>query len=153
MAGGRIPPGPNDALTAARFSITIEGVEIAQFSELVEITSGVDPSSLTLVSAPKRGAGARKLPGKRTPPTVTLKRGQTSDLSLFAWHLDSLSRRAARKDAVLVMYDVQGGPVARYHLENAWPAKIVVDGDKVGATQVLFETVLLVSDGIERVAP
>ena len=83
MAGGRTPP--NDAL-AALFSITVDGVEIALFSELVELSSGVDPSQLTLVSSPKRGAGARKLPGKRTPPTVTLKRGHSNDLGVFAWH-------------------------------------------------------------------
>jgi phage tail-like protein len=101
----------------------------------------------------KKGAGAKKLPGKRTPPTVTLKRGQSNDLGVFAWHGDALSRRAARKDAVLVMYDVQGRPVARYHLESAWPAKIVVSGQKVGASQLLFETVTFACDGIERVSP
>ena len=150
MAGGRTPP--NDAL-AALFSITVDGVEIALFSELVELSSGVDPSQLTLVSSPKRGAGARKLPGKRTPPTVTLKRGHSNDLGVFAWHRDALSRRAARKDAVLIMYDVQGQPVARYHLKSAWPAKLVVGGDKMGAGQLLFETLTLACDAIERVAP
>ena len=68
---------------------------------------------------------------------------------MFAWHRDALSRRAARKDAVLVMYDVQGQPVARYHLESAWPAKLVVGGDKVGAGQLLFETVTLACDAIQ----
>jgi phage tail-like protein len=150
MPGGRTPPAE---FSAARFSISVDGVDIAVFSDLVELASGVDPAALTLVSAPKRGAGARKLPGKRTPPTVTLRRGMTSDLTLFAWHRDALGRRAARKDAVLAMFDVQGQPVARYHLESAWPAKIVVTGEKVGAGQLLFETVTLVCDAIERVSP
>jgi phage tail-like protein len=149
VPGGRTEP---DALIAARFSLTIDGVEIAQFSDLIALSSGVDPSALTLGPAQK-GAAARKLPGKRTPPTVTLKRGQSNDLGLFAWHGDALTRRAARKDAVLVMFDVQGRPVARYHLESAWPAKIVLTGEKVGAGQLLFETVTLACDAIERVSP
>jgi hypothetical protein len=37
---------PGEALAAARFSISIDGVEIAQFSELVELKSGLDPSAL-----------------------------------------------------------------------------------------------------------
>ena len=151
MPGGRTQP---IALTAARFVLTIEGAEVAQFSDLVALSSGVDPSDLTLGPAQKgRAAGARKLPGKQTPPTVTLKRAQSSDLGLFAWQRDSLSRRAARKDAVLLMFDVQGRPVARYHLESAWPARIVVDGEKAGVSTVLFETVTLVCDAIERVSP
>jgi phage tail-like protein len=151
MPGGRTEPGPNDALTVARLALTIEGVELAQFSDLVELSSGTDPSELTSGPA-KKGAGAKKLPGKQTPPTVTLKRGASNDLGVFAWHGDALSRRAARKDAVLVMYDVQGRPVARYHLKSAWPAKVVVSGQKAGASQVLFETVTLACDGIERVS-
>jgi phage tail-like protein len=152
MAGGRTEPGPHDALTVARLVLTIEGVEIAQFSDLLELSSGADPSELPSGPA-KKGGSAKKLPGKRVPPTVTLKRGMSSDLGLFAWHGDALSRRAARKDAVLTLYDVQGRPVARYHLKSAWPAKIVVGGEKAGASQLLFETVTLTGDAIERVSP
>ena len=151
MPGGRTEPGPNDALTVAKLALTVDGVELAQFSDLVELSSGADPYELTSGPA-KKGAAAKKLPGKRTPPTVTLKRGASNDLGVFAWHGDALSRRAARKDAVLVMYDVQGRPVARYHLKSAWPAKVVVSGQKAGASQVLFETVTLACDGIERVS-
>jgi phage tail-like protein len=147
MPGGRTEPG----LTVAKLALTIDGVELAQFSDLVELSSGADPSELTSGPA-KKGAGAKKLPGKRTPPTVTLKRGASNDLGVSAWHADALSRRAARKDAVLVMYDVQGRPVARYHLKGAWPAKVVVNGQKAGASQLLFETVTLACDGIERVS-
>jgi phage tail-like protein len=152
MAGGRTPPG-TDAHAATRFSLTVDGVEIAHFSELVELSSGVDPSELSLGPTQKRGAGARKLPAKRSPPTVTLRRAETNDLGLFDWHHDSLGRRAARRDAVLVIYDVDGDAIARYHLESAWPAKIVISGLKAGASEVLFETVTLTCEDIQRVAP
>jgi phage tail-like protein len=152
MAGGRTPPG-TDVHAATRFSLTVDGVEIAQFSELVELSSGVDPSELSLGPAQKRGAGARKLPAKRSPPTVTLRRAETNDLGLFGWHHDSLGRRAARRDAILVMFDVDGDAIARYHLEGAWPAKIVISGLKAGASESLFETVTLICEDIRRVAP
>ena len=150
MAGGRTPPNPSEA---ARFSITIDGVEIASFLELVELTSGLDPSGLTL--APGRGGkrSVRKLPGKRVPPTVTLKRGLTSSLDLWAWHKQALEGAAARRNAVLVMFDVQGEPVARFHLESAWPSKVEISGLKAGASEVLMETVLIVAADIERLSP
>jgi hypothetical protein len=51
------------------------------------------------------------------------------------------------------MYNTHGTPVARYHLENAWPAKIEIGAMKVGASKVLMETVTLTCERIERVAP
>ena len=42
MPGGLGPQQPNDALTAARFSITIDGYEIASFSELSGISTEVE---------------------------------------------------------------------------------------------------------------
>ena len=46
-----------------------------------------------------------------------------------------------------------GTPVARYHLEMAWPSKLEVGGLKAGASEVLMETVTLVCEHIQRVAP
>ena len=60
--------GPADTIAAARFSLTVEGVEIAQFSELVGITSEAEPDDLAATLL-------KKLPGKRNPPTVVLSRG------------------------------------------------------------------------------
>ncbi len=54
--------GPNDALTAAAFAITVGGLALAQFSELVELSSGLDPSGLELGSNQRRGAYERSRP-------------------------------------------------------------------------------------------
>ena len=60
---------------------------------------------------------------------------------------------AARKSCSLVMYNVDGKPVARYHMEHAWPAKIEIGGLKAGASEVLMETVVIVCEHLQRVAP
>ena len=140
--------GDGDPITAARFSITIDGNEIAAFAELGGISSGIDSTEMELSG----GTGLR-LPGKRTPPTVTLTRGLTRGLELSAWHEAALAGGlATRKNADLVMYDVEGRPVARYHLENAWPAKLEIGGLKAGASEVLMETITLVCEKIQRVS-
>lgn len=140
-AGALAASGENDALTAARFSITIDGYEIASFSELQGITTGVDVVS--------RGDKPRPL-----PPTAVLKRGMSRSLELNAWHELVLlgDVAAARKDATLTIYDVEGKPVARYHLENAWPAKIEIGALKAGASEVLMETVTMTAEFIQRVS-
>ena len=145
-------PTDPDPFAGARFSITIDGVEIATFAELAGLSSGIDPSALTLGQNQKGKPVLKKLPGKRTPPTVTVKRGLTTDLSVSEWHHEALSgASSARRDAELVVRDSQAQAIAKYHLESAWPAK--VDVLKSGSSDVLMETVTIVCEDIQRVAP
>jgi phage tail-like protein len=148
--GAAAPPG-GDALTAARFELTVDGHSLAVFSELVGISSAVDIEGVRLDT--KRKHKLKKLPGKRTPPTVTLKRGMTRNIELAAWHeLVILGDVAARKNVTLTMYDVTGDPVVRYHLTNAWPSKLEIGALKAGASSVLMETVTLAAEFIQRVS-
>jgi phage tail-like protein len=141
--GGR---GSADAITASRFSLTIDGVEIAQFSALVGITSEIEPDDLA-------GVLLKKLPGKRKPPTVTLRRGMSTDLQLWAWHDAARRERPteAKKTADLTMFNAAGDPVARYHLERAWVPKIEIGVLEAGSSDVLMETVTIACENLERV--
>jgi len=141
---------PSDAIAAARFSITIDGVEIAAFSELLGILSEIEIEDIQSSG----GTVLKKLPGKRTPPTITLKRGMTSSMELQAWHDAALTGApTSRKNASFVAFDVTGRPVFRYHLTAAWPSKLEIGGLKAGATEVLMETVTIVCENLQRVAP
>ena len=103
-----------------RFSLTIDGIEIAQFSELSSIKSEIAPDDLA-------GLLLKKLPGKRTPPTITLRRGLTADVQMWTWHESARQGHGeGRRNASLTMFDASGKPVARYHLENAWPSKVEI---------------------------
>lgn len=146
QAIGSISPSmQDDALSAARFSITVDGYEIASFSELAGINSAVEPV------------------------TFVLKRGKATGPAMWAWHeaVREGDMAAARKSASLVMYDYDGKPVARYHLQNAWPSKVEIGGltaqgnvsdlDFLKARalrggEVAMETVTIVCENIQRVA-
>jgi phage tail-like protein len=142
MPGATEPP----VVTVARFSITIDGVEIGQFSELVGITSEVEPVEFQSGEPLKPAA-------RRIPPTVTLKRGHNKDMGIFAWHESVLSGGVkARKNCSLMMYGADGKPVGRYYLESAWPSKVDISGIKSDTGDVLFETVTLTCDGLQRIA-
>jgi phage tail-like protein len=144
---------PTEAITAARFSITIDGYEIATFSELTGITSEVEP--VEYLEATDQQVSLAKLPGKAKPPTIVLKRGKTGGLELWAWH-ETVRRgdmAAARKNCTLVMYNTDARPVARYYLEHAWPSKLEISALKAGSGEVLYETVTLTCEHLQRVAP
>ena len=141
-----------DALTAARFELTIDGHALASFSELGGLVSGFDRADLELVT--REGDTAVVLPVKRNPPTVTLKRGMTRNIEMSAWHELVLlgDVAAARKSVTLTMFDARGDPVARWHLTNAWPSKVEIGGLKAGDGSALLETVTMTCEFIQRVS-
>jgi hypothetical protein len=109
------------ALEPARFSLTIDGVEIAQLSALTGISSR----------------------------TAVLGRGTTRGPALLAWHQSVVEGQIAAKDASIVMYDTAGEPVATWDLENAWPSKIEIDGLSSGSNEVAIESITLAHEGFE----
>ena len=141
------------AITAARFSITIDGYEIASFSELQGIKTEIKTVDFT--ESGEKGLIQMKMPGNPELASLTFKRGQTNSMDMWAWHeaarLGQMDQ--ARKSCSLVMYDAAGKPVARYHLENAWVPKIEIGALKAGSSEVLMETVTLNCDHLQRVSP
>jgi phage tail-like protein len=145
-AQGLGPNQPADALSAARFSITIDGVEIAAFSELSGIVTEVE--SVAFRQSTDKEVVLSQLPGVTVMPKVVLKRGKNTSTELWAWHESVLMGDivAARKSCSLVMYNYNGDAVARYHMENAWPSKLEIGALKAGASEVLMESVTLVCE-------
>ena len=112
------------APSPAHFELSIDGHTIASFSQL-----------------------DRSVPG-----SVVLQRGvATRSSALWAWHEaagvgDTV---AARRGATIIVYDTFGKPVARYHLEHAWPSKLEIGGLKSGSNEVAIESITLCHEGFE----
>jgi phage tail-like protein len=132
----------------------VDGYEIAQFSELTGITTEVDVIDF-MENTSSAESILKKLPGKKKAPTIVLKRGKNLSIDMWTWHEAVLAGdiAAARKSGSIVMYGYDGHPVARYHFEHGWPAKISIGGLKAGANDVLMEEVTIVCEHIQRVAP
>ena len=109
-------------IAASRFSISVDGVQIGMFSQLTSEAGGA--------------TGAAKF--------MTLAGGRTQGMEMAAWHelviLGDVA--AARKNATVVMYNTSGRPVRTYHLTNAWPSKLSLDGMQRG--QLRAATVMLI---------
>lgn len=138
----------------ARLSLTIDGVEIAQFSDLVCIDQEVEPAEFH--EADEGAIQVVRMPGQVKRREVVLRRPLTSSLELAAWY-DAASTAdgfaSAQKSASLIFYSVDGKPVARYWLDKAWPSRIVVDPAKPTAPNRLLETLTLTCERLQRVAP
>jgi hypothetical protein len=129
-AGARAPS--NDAITAARFSISVDGHSLGSWSKVQGLTVTFD-----------------------SPRTVELGRysSTSTSLALVAWHEAGLAGRlVAARDVVIVVYGANGHAVARYHLENAWPSKVEI-GRKSSGSDVLYESVTFTCEDIQRVSP
>ena len=144
---------PTDVITANRFSITIDGYEIATFAELSGIVAEFELAEYWETN--DSNPSVSKLPGKFKPPTVTLKRGMNGSLELWAWQeaVRKGTMQAARRSCSLTMFNSEGKPVGRYWLEKAWPSKLELAGLKAGASEALMETVTLTCEYIQRVKP
>lgn len=128
---------------AVRYSLTLDGYEIASFSELAGITTSVD-----VVGNPSSRPGDRSL-------TAVLGRPLGPGRELLEWHERILQhpRQPERRHLRLVAYNERGDEVAVFEFVNAWPAKIAVGSLQAGTTEVLMETVTLVCEQIKRVSP
>jgi hypothetical protein len=120
------PVGSNkgSAVAPARLILIVDGIEVAQFSELAAMSES----------------------------SLTFKRGQTNSMDMFAWHQTVTEGQLARKSATLVMYASDGTATARYYLESAWPSKVEISALKADSNEVevSYRTVVLSFDGLRR---
>lgn len=138
--------------TANRFSVVCDGYEMASFSELQGIRSELRTTEF--VESGDNGLVQMHIPAAPVLASITLKRAQTHDPQMWMWHEAARfgEMGAARKSCSLVMYDAANEPIARYHLENAWPSKIELGAMRAGSNDVLMETITIVCDHLQRVA-
>jgi len=85
---------------------------------------------------------------------VTLKRGVTGSLELYAWHQQVLNGQiaAARRQVVVVVADETGADQALFVVREAWPVKYEPSALNAQGTEVFIETLELANEGIERVS-
>jgi phage tail-like protein len=146
-----LPSMPNDAIASYHFAVEIDGVEIAQFAEISGITSEMDVIEFSEVT-PDGKSLIRKVPGKKKPPTITLKRAKNVSTSLWDWHYQAKQGKVAeaRRNGSVILFDYANGEVARYNFLNAWPSKITMGTLKAGSNEMLMEECSIVCEDLER---
>ncbi len=139
-------------VAASRFGISVDGVQIASFSELQGITTKVDV--IEHRESTENGVRIMKIPGATAPEgEVKFKMAMGTNLEMNAWleAAQSGMMDQARKSCSLVMYDAANKPVARFYMENVWPSKCVLSPMRAGGNDVLQQEWSLVYETIQRV--
>jgi phage tail-like protein len=138
----------NDPYRNFRFSLQIDDIEQAGFSEVSGFDQTVAPIDYRNGNDPTH---VRKLPGLTAYGNVTLKWGMTESTDLSAWMEDVKAGKIERKAVAIVVQGEDGKEGPRFEIEEAWPTKYDAMDLNAKGTDVSIETLELVCEGVKRV--
>jgi phage tail-like protein len=135
-------PGPYGAF---RFVVEINGIESAGFTEV----SGLGNDTAVIEYRSGSDRRTRKIPGRHSYQNIVLKRGLTSDASLWAWRKQVLDGVTDRRSGSIIVLDAENQEVVRYNFYEGWPARW--EGPTLNSTnnEVAIETLEIAHEGIE----
>ncbi|MDD2732369.1 MAG: phage tail protein [Desulfuromonadaceae bacterium] len=96
----------------------------------------------------------QRLAGLERFGVITLKTGVTKSLELSNWYQNFSSNPSpeARRNASIIVLNSKGEDGARFNLVNAWPAKYSVGPLEAKGKDVLYESLEIVFEGLQRVS-
>jgi phage tail-like protein len=108
-------------------------------NEVVEYRDGNDPNVV------------RKLPGRLKYDNIVLKRGVTSDSSLWQWRrmVEVGNIAEARTNGKLTLLD-RGSPVASWRFVNAWPSKVSGPQLNDEGRDIAIDELVIAHEGLTR---
>jgi len=147
--------GPNDyqkePFATYSFYLEVDGITEAVFRE----ASGIGSTSEVVESRHSTKDGKTviaKTPGNLKWDDISLKRGFTTDMKLYAWRelVEAGKVKDARKHGSITVYSAEGTPLAKWSFVNAWPSKL--SGPSLNATsnEVAVEEITIVHEGMTR---
>jgi hypothetical protein len=146
-----LPETKRSLISCAVFRLWCEEGSI-DFSELSGITSAVE--SQDYVATGRTGSILTRRPGRRTPPTISLKRAMRSGPSttwVWSWHqLTCRSLPGMYRDVTLSIYSPDDDPKVpaptNYLLVSAFPTKIELTGGRAGSTDLMYQNLTIVCE-------
>jgi phage tail-like protein len=140
MASPQSPaPGAPTVFTTGNFLVSIDGIAAnAAFSEVSGLEAAIEV--IDYRSGDSSENSPRKLPGLNRYSSVTLRRGLTSDQTLWNWIDNGLKGTVQRADIMITLRDAADNPVWRWHLKDAWPCRWSGPVLSAGSPEVAIET-------------
>ena len=93
-----------------------------------------------------------KMPGRLTWDDITLKRGVTSSMDVWAWRqlVVNGDMEGARQNGSIVMYDRNLNEVVRYNFEGGWPSSYTGGDVSSEGDNIIIEEITIVHEGLIR---
>ncbi|MCL5279499.1 MAG: phage tail protein [Planctomycetes bacterium] len=138
-----------EPLVGAIFQVEVEGRWGGRFNTC----SGIGSNNETVENKMTDKTGqaiVAKVPGRLHLHDITLSRGLTGDMKLWAWRQEVVVGKVAgaRQKCTITMMSPEGKPVAVWELANAWPIDLTI-GTK-GDTNMVTEEVTIAHEGVTR---
>lgn len=142
----------SDPLIGFNFALELQGSITGYFTECGGIGSEHEIIEHKVVTD-KGQEIVQKIAGRLKWQDVTLKRGITQDMQIWAWREDVVKGEMAkaRRSCSIVMFDRNYKEVARWNFESAWPSKVTGPSVKADSNEIGVEEVTLVHEGMYRV--
>jgi phage tail-like protein len=129
------------------FRVEIDAIAEAQFAEVIVPTASI--AVVEYREGADKASWTRKLPGRTSVSNAVLKRGITSDLSLYQWFRAVSLGDLQRRNALIVLLDASRQDVRRWLLRDAWPVKYEGPTLQAAANEVAIETLELACEDVE----
>jgi phage tail-like protein len=135
-----------DPFNSMNFVVEIDGIPAAQFLEV----SGIEADLAVIDYRPgnDKVLGARKLPGEAKFSNIVLKRGMTSDLSLWNWMREALEGQVSRRSMSVVLLNDAGEEAVRFNFRDAWPVKWSGPNLNAEGSDIAIETLEIAHEGL-----
>ncbi len=113
-----------DPLMGFHFQLDIGGVVGGYFTEISGLGSENEVVEHKVVEGGKQIV--QKIPGRLKWGDITLKRGITAEMDLWAWRkkVEDGDVDGARTNGSILMLDQSLATIARWDFEGAWPSKV-----------------------------
>jgi phage tail-like protein len=135
-----------DPYRSFNFELVIDNIPSGAFSECSGLTIEVD--AVDYREGTDRQNNVRKLVGQSKFTNFVLKRGQTKDISLWAWYGNIRDGIPDRRNVTVNLLNEEHTPVLRWHAERAWIRKIEAPSFKAIGNEVAIESVEIVHEGL-----
>lgn len=148
-----MPSRAEDPIVGFSFAIEVQGIIGGFFSEVSGLGSETEVIDNKVVSEDGKKEIVRKIPGRMKWGDISLKRGITSIMDVWAWRklVEDGDIVGARKNGSIMMYNQSGDLVAKWDFVNAWPSKVSGPSIQADSNALGVEEMTLVHEGINRV--
>jgi phage tail-like protein len=97
-----------------------------------------------------RNDAVLKFPTRVNWTNITLKRGITSDTTLWDWHYSYVEGRGRRRDGIIVLQNDLHLPVNIWNFKRGFPAKWTGPSMNAGQNNVAVETLEIAHEGLSQ---
>jgi phage tail-like protein len=146
-----MPAKREDPLVGFTFMLDLGGKAAGYFTEVSGVGSEHEVVEHKAVDE-KGHEIVLKVPGRLKWGDVTLKRGITSDTSIWTWRqkVEEGKVTDARTNGSIVMLGRDYQEVARWNFTNGWPSKVAGPTLKSDSNEFGIEEMVIVHEGMTR---